>query len=140
MSSEDVTEKRKRFKVRTNVNVQSIHLIGVPASIISSPNQGCPSALTVVAKRRRPRVTCMVSFTPLEYILTFNQDDQSHFQVALEQWRQLNLASAFLQFANKSEPLSASLPLLLHNWEAVVDLWIGATNEADLESKQPLLE
>jgi hypothetical protein len=31
MSSEDVTENRNRFKVRTNVNVQSNHLIGVPA-------------------------------------------------------------------------------------------------------------
>lgn len=67
-------------------------------------------------------------------------DNESHFQLALDHWKQLNLSPAFLQYAKKTEQLAASLPLLLHNWQLVVDLWIEAMAEADLESKQPLLD
>ncbi|KIJ57999.1 hypothetical protein HYDPIDRAFT_44676 [Hydnomerulius pinastri MD-312] len=42
-------------------------------------------------------------------------DNESHFYVSLQQWRQLNLSPAFVQFANKADLLSASIPLL-HNW------------------------
>ncbi|PVG02408.1 hypothetical protein CPB86DRAFT_577131 [Serendipita vermifera] len=66
--------------------------------------------------------------------------NESHFKNALEQWRQLNLAPAFLQFANYAGHLSGSLPLLLHNWDGIVDYWVDAMAETDLESKQPLLD
>ncbi|KAG8869452.1 U3 snoRNP protein [Serendipita sp. 405] len=67
------------------------------------------------------------------------EEDQSHFYASLDHWKQLNLSPPFLQYVKASEPLSATLTLLLHHWEEVVDLWVDAMKDADLESKQPLL-
>jgi len=58
----------------------------------------------------------------------------------LQHWRQLNLAPVFLQFAQKVDLLSASMPLLLHNWKEIVDLWMGALKVADDEGSRALLE
>jgi U3 small nucleolar RNA-associated protein 20 len=59
---------------------------------------------------------------------------------ALDHWRQLNLAPSFIRFANKADSLSASMPLLLHNWKDVVDMWIEAFEVSDNEDLHPLLE
>jgi len=58
----------------------------------------------------------------------------------LEHWRQLNLAPAFVRFAQIVDPLSASMPLLLHNWREIVDIWIGASESSDDEGLCALLE
>lgn len=68
------------------------------------------------------------------------QDDSSHFHNALEKWRELNLSPAFIKFADKAEPLSASMPLLVHHWREVVDAWFVAVDIADDEALKPLLE
>jgi U3 small nucleolar RNA-associated protein 20 len=70
----------------------------------------------------------------------FVQDNESHFHEALDSWRQLNLAPAFLRFAQKVDLLSASMPLLLHNWREVVSLWLEALEVADDEGLRALLE
>ncbi|PPQ84329.1 hypothetical protein CVT26_011486, partial [Gymnopilus dilepis] len=67
-------------------------------------------------------------------------DNDSHFHTALEHWRQLNLSPSFIAFANKAEPLSASLPLLLHNWREVYELWVDAFKASDDEGLRALLE
>ncbi|KDR69878.1 hypothetical protein GALMADRAFT_255731 [Galerina marginata CBS 339.88] len=67
-------------------------------------------------------------------------DNDSHFHEALEHWRQLNLAPSFLQFANKTTGLSASMPLLLHNWREIYDLWLEAFKSADDEGLRALLD
>ncbi|KAF9222298.1 hypothetical protein BS17DRAFT_735750 [Gyrodon lividus] len=67
-------------------------------------------------------------------------DNQSHFYVSLQQWRQLNLSLAFIQFANKADPLSVSMPLLLHNWREIVELWEAAVDAADDEALRALLD
>ncbi|KAI9063947.1 hypothetical protein FKP32DRAFT_1603293 [Trametes sanguinea] len=67
-------------------------------------------------------------------------DDDSHFHEALLHWQELNLAPAFLKFARDAEPLSASLPLLLHNWKDIVTLWIGALDKSDDEGLRALLD
>jgi U3 small nucleolar RNA-associated protein 20 len=43
-------------------------------------------------------------------------------------------------FARKAESLAASLPLLLHHWNDVADLWLTAVDNADDEAMRPLLE
>ncbi|KAF9234004.1 hypothetical protein BU15DRAFT_29792, partial [Melanogaster broomeanus] len=67
-------------------------------------------------------------------------DNESHFYVSLQQWKQLNLSSAFIQFAHRADPLSLSMPLLLHNWREIVRLWEAAIDAADDEALRALLE
>lgn len=68
------------------------------------------------------------------------QDNNSHFHEALDHWRQLNLSPAFLRFAGQADPLSASMPLLLHNWREITDLWTAALDASDDEALRALLE
>ncbi|KAH0588866.1 hypothetical protein H2248_004657 [Termitomyces sp. 'cryptogamus'] len=67
-------------------------------------------------------------------------DNDSHFHFALDHWRQLNLAPSFIKFANKTDGLSASMPLLLHNWKDIYALWIEALVVADDEGLRALLD
>ncbi|OAX32581.1 hypothetical protein K503DRAFT_870071, partial [Rhizopogon vinicolor AM-OR11-026] len=67
-------------------------------------------------------------------------DNESHFYLALQQWRQLNLSPAFVQFANKVHSLSISMPLLLHNWKEIIDLWKETLDTADDEALKALLD
>ncbi|CAE6436707.1 unnamed protein product [Rhizoctonia solani] len=67
-------------------------------------------------------------------------DNQSHFQVSLEQWRQLNLSPNFVSFANKAASLSGSMAMLLHHWEEVVTLWLDATGASDDDGLKPMIE
>ncbi|KAF8805205.1 hypothetical protein BYT27DRAFT_7105392 [Phlegmacium glaucopus] len=67
-------------------------------------------------------------------------DNDSHFHEALDHWRQLNLAPSFIQFANKADSLSASMPLLLHNWKDIYNLWLEAFESADDEGFRALLD
>ncbi|EUC57511.1 U3 snoRNP protein Utp20, partial [Rhizoctonia solani AG-3 Rhs1AP] len=68
------------------------------------------------------------------------EDNQSHFQVSLEQWRQLNLSPNFISFANRASVLSGSMAMLLHHWEEVVSLWIEAVGVSDDEGLKPMIE
>ncbi|KAG8220545.1 armadillo-type protein [Butyriboletus roseoflavus] len=67
-------------------------------------------------------------------------DNESHFYVSLQQWRQLNLSPSFIQFANKVDPLSISMPLLLHNWRDIAESWMTAVDAADDEALRALLD
>ncbi|KAG5642515.1 hypothetical protein DXG03_002616 [Asterophora parasitica] len=67
-------------------------------------------------------------------------DNDSHFHQALEHWRQLSLAPSFITFANKADSLSASMPLLLHNWKEIIDLWTGALEVSDDEGMKALFD
>ncbi|KAH7929562.1 hypothetical protein BV22DRAFT_1191955 [Leucogyrophana mollusca] len=67
-------------------------------------------------------------------------DNDSHFYLALQEWRQLNLSPAFLHFASKADPLAISMPLLLHNWKEIVELWKGALDVSDDEAMKALLD
>ncbi|KAK1236291.1 U3 snoRNP protein [Marasmius sp. AFHP31] len=60
-------------------------------------------------------------------------DNQSHFYEALIHWQQLNLSPSYINFVRKAGPISASLPLLLHNWKEVVELWLEALGLSDDE-------
>ena len=55
-------------------------------------------------------------------------------------WQELNLAPTFIKFAQDAEPLSASMPLLLHNWKEVVELWLAALEKSDDEGLKAILE
>ncbi|KAI0359462.1 hypothetical protein OH77DRAFT_1472682 [Trametes cingulata] len=67
-------------------------------------------------------------------------DNDSHFHEALLHWQELNLAPAFLKFARDADMLSASMPLLVHNWKEIVDLWLGALDKSDDEGLKALLD
>ncbi|QRV98266.1 Vegetative incompatibility protein HET-E-1 [Ceratobasidium sp. AG-Ba] len=68
------------------------------------------------------------------------KDTQSHFQVSLEQLRQLNLSPCFSSFANQVDNLSGSLAMLLHHWQVIVGLWVETVSLTDGESLKPLIE
>ncbi|KAF8206463.1 armadillo-type protein [Mycena galopus ATCC 62051] len=78
-----------------------------------------------------------LSQTPLDNDL---EDHESHFYTSLEHWQQLNLAPAFIKFAQRAGPLSASMPLLLHNWEEIMQLWVVALDESDDEGLRAVLD
>ncbi|KAL0573671.1 U3 snoRNP protein [Marasmius crinis-equi] len=67
-------------------------------------------------------------------------ENQSHFYEALLHWQQLNLSPSYIKFVQKAGPISASLPLLLHNWKEVVDLWFEALGSSDDEGLKALLD
>jgi U3 small nucleolar RNA-associated protein 20 len=67
-------------------------------------------------------------------------DNDSHFHNALEHWKQLNLSPDFIRFAHVAAPLSASMPLLLHNAVAVTNHWLEAAATADDEGLRALLD
>lgn len=73
-------------------------------------------------------------------LICSKQDDESHFRIAIDDWRQSNLSPTFLKFATKAEPLAMSMALLLHNAPELLSLWIEAVGEPDDEALQPLLE
>jgi U3 small nucleolar RNA-associated protein 20 len=56
-------------------------------------------------------------------------DTESHFYGTLQHQRQLNLAPAFLRFANNVDRLSQTLPLLVLNAEQIVKAWIQGVDE-----------
>jgi U3 small nucleolar RNA-associated protein 20 len=58
----------------------------------------------------------------------------------LEHWRQLNLAPSFIKFANHVDPLSLSMPLLLHHWKDIVERWEEAMDSTNDEGLRALLE
>lgn len=58
----------------------------------------------------------------------------------MDHWRQLNLAPSFIQFLNKADGLSASMPLLLHHHSQIVGLWVVALDAGDDEALKPLFE
>ncbi|QRV98240.1 WD repeat-containing protein [Ceratobasidium sp. AG-Ba] len=68
------------------------------------------------------------------------EDTQSHFQVSLKQWRQLNLSPCFISFANQVDSLSGSLAMVLHRWQEIVALWVQAVSSTDEASLKPLIE
>ncbi|KAF8525998.1 hypothetical protein BU17DRAFT_83502 [Hysterangium stoloniferum] len=67
-------------------------------------------------------------------------DSDSHFQHALNHWQQLNLSPAFLHFSAKVQPLSASVPLLLHHSEQIVNLWIETVKDANDDALKALFD
>ncbi|KAJ3935001.1 MAG: armadillo-type protein [Lentinula lateritia] len=68
------------------------------------------------------------------------EDTQSHFFEALLHWQQLNLSPSFIKFSQKSASLSSTLPLLLHNWHEVVDLWLETQASSDDEGLKAILD
>ncbi|KAJ3508085.1 hypothetical protein NLJ89_g5945 [Agrocybe chaxingu] len=67
-------------------------------------------------------------------------DNDSHFHEALEHWRQLNLSPSFIQFAKRADGLSASMPLLLHNWREIYTHWNESFKSSDDEGLRVLLD
>ncbi|KAI0628424.1 armadillo-type protein [Trametes polyzona] len=67
-------------------------------------------------------------------------DNESHFHEALLHWQELNLAPAFLEFARNADPLAASMPLLLHNWREIVELWLAALEKSNDEGLKAILD
>ncbi|KAJ3554433.1 hypothetical protein NM688_g3115 [Phlebia brevispora] len=67
-------------------------------------------------------------------------DNDSRFHEALQHWRELNLAPVFLSFARRAENLAASMPLLVHHWKEVLELWLEAVGSADDEGLKALLD
>ena len=68
------------------------------------------------------------------------QDSASHFREALERWRELCLSPTFIKFSKKVDPISISMPLLLHHWSEVIDAWLEAVDIGDDEGLKPVLE
>lgn len=64
----------------------------------------------------------------------------SHFRVALDEWSDKNLTEQFSNFLRDAEPLSETLPQLLHHQERVADLLLSYIENAPTTSLEPLLD
>ena len=45
-----------------------------------------------------------------------------------------------MRFASQADGLSASMALLVHNWQEILGIWLTAVENADDEALKPLLE
>jgi hypothetical protein len=106
-----------------------------------SRSKACTFPLPLLRPQLRSRyVVCAAHLRLVNLISSCWKDHESYFYEGLNHWRELNLSLAFTTFARKADGLSASMPLLLHHWNDIVDLWITAVKSADDEATSPLLE
>lgn len=65
---------------------------------------------------------------------------ESHFRIAFDKWRDLNLSDDFSQFARKVDPLCDSLPQVLHHQDRIVELVLEGIENATKVSAEPFLD
>ncbi|KIW03162.1 uncharacterized protein PV09_05805 [Verruconis gallopava] len=65
---------------------------------------------------------------------------ESHFKIALDKWRDLNLSEDFTRFARKVAPLSENLPQVLHHQNEIVDALLESIQDSKAVSAEPLLD
>lgn len=53
---------------------------------------------------------------------------------------ELNISPPFIAFARKAHPLSQSLPLLVHSWKEVTNLWLECAEKSDDDTLRVLFE
>lgn len=72
----------------------------------------------------------------------FDSNDaiSSHFKIALEDWRDKNLTDHFSNFIRDVEPLSESLPQLLHHADRISELLLQYIENGTALSLEPLLD
>ncbi|KAH8831231.1 armadillo-type protein [Flagelloscypha sp. PMI_526] len=64
--------------------------------------------------------------------------EENEFNAQLETQRQLCITSTFVYFADRAQPLSGSLPLLVFNAEKVAELWIESVQRATSKEDESL--
>ncbi|KLO12558.1 hypothetical protein SCHPADRAFT_853762 [Schizopora paradoxa] len=69
-----------------------------------------------------------------------SEEDGSLFHARLSHWTQLNLSPTFLAFSKNVFPLAQSLPLLVHHWKEVLEIWLGHIETADDEARKALFD
>lgn len=69
-----------------------------------------------------------------DYVVT------SHFLAVLEHWKEVNLSGDFSAFLRVVEPLSQTLPQILHHQGTIFETLKSHIDRADVNSLQPLLE
>lgn len=67
------------------------------------------------------------------------QDDASHFKVAFDEWRELNLTESFTSFARQVDRLCHNLPQILHYQDRIMELLVQHINKHESVSLEPLL-
>ncbi|KIO30035.1 hypothetical protein M407DRAFT_225741 [Tulasnella calospora MUT 4182] len=73
--------------------------------------------------------------------LDFDVDEtDSHFHESIQRWREISVQPSFISFASRAESMSRSFALLLHNWKAIVELWIQIVQVCEEEAITPLLD
>ncbi|KAG8917737.1 U3 snoRNP protein, partial [Tulasnella sp. 417] len=71
---------------------------------------------------------------------TLLQETDSHFHESIQRWREISVQPSFISFASRVESMSRSFALLLHNWKAIVELWIQVVTVCEEEAITPLLD
>lgn len=83
-----------------------------------------------------------IKIEPTKRLNTRAYDDAetSHFLATLERWIEFNRSASFTELADKVEPISQSLPQLLHYKQRIFEELAAAISKHDDLSLQPLLE
>ncbi|KAG9022296.1 U3 snoRNP protein, partial [Tulasnella sp. UAMH 9824] len=68
------------------------------------------------------------------------EETDSHFHESIQRWREISVQPSFISFASRVESMSRSFALLLHNWKAIVELWIQVVKVCEEEALAPLLD
>ena len=67
------------------------------------------------------------------------QDGDSHFRASFDEWRDVNISQNFRDFAREVDPLTQSLPQILHHQDQILDLLIRYLLKKDVVSLEALL-
>jgi U3 small nucleolar RNA-associated protein 20 len=65
---------------------------------------------------------------------------ESFFKTAFDHWVEVNLSENFTDFAEKCEPLTLSLTLVIHHQKEIMDLLEYHIKKQDIHSLESLLE
>ncbi|KAI5797940.1 armadillo-type protein [Peziza echinospora] len=68
------------------------------------------------------------------------ESQKSFFRPALDTWVERNLSSNFTQFAKEVEPLTDSLPHIIHYQDEIMDLLVKYIDLKDVHSLEPLMD
>lgn len=73
-------------------------------------------------------------------VRSFDYTETSFFTTTISHWKEINISGNFTSCVDKLEPISRSLPQVIHHKEAIYDILELHVLKQDIHSLQPLLE
>ncbi|SZF02961.1 unnamed protein product [Blumeria hordei] len=64
----------------------------------------------------------------------------SYFRIGLEKWSELNIAEQFVAFTNEVNPISQSLPQIIHFEDKIIEIIMLYIEKQEKDSLEPILE
>ena len=111
------------------------------------PTKKLKGGTTSTRKHRFETFTQRIAKLDINPIRRVRNDDIDHgdvnittsfFKTGIDRWKNLNLSENFTDFVREAEPLSDSLPQILHHSDRILDLLVVYIEKRDSQSLEPL--